>query len=80
MALIECKECNGKVSEQADVCPCYGVKDPSIPFELERLYRQLDSLRAEETRQAELYQKFYDQIENGVFGVLFRRLLFCIKN
>ncbi len=71
MALISCKECNEKISNQADPCPRCGVRNPSMPYQLERLLEEVKALEEEEGRQQALYEKYYKQIDSFPW-VLFR--------
>lgn len=71
MALVSCKECGEKISDQADPCPRCGVPNPSMPYELERLHREVEALEEEERKQQALYEKYYKQID-GFPWVIFR--------
>ena len=68
--LIECKECRKDISDKADSCPQCGVPNPAVSYELERLNRELEELENEESRQADLYMKYYNQFDSFPLNLL----------
>lgn len=73
MALISCKECYKEISDKADVCPHCGVPKPAIPYELERMYRERDSLEKDEREHVAIYEKCYDLMDESFIGYMLNR-------
>jgi hypothetical protein len=68
MALVECKECKGRVYEHADSCPHCGVRAPGISYKEERLVNEIKRVQEDEKRYAEMYTNLGDGFLNSLFN------------
>lgn len=65
MALVNCKECGAKISEQADICPQCGAKQACIQAE----FNTIETNKTYKMPQSKKKTKFW--IIGGIIGIVF---------
>lgn len=75
MALVNCKECGAKISEQAEICPQCGAKQACIHAEVNTIEIDKTSKIPQSKNKTKLW------VVGGIIGVVFAIVIVCyIKN